>query len=215
MDDTLEGQQTEYGVFQFRSSLRQAVIDFIIGSRIRDSGAELGQTTDLGKMIQARVPLHMHGKLDAIFNSWFYFWKVENWRGRTGRSLTHASGNESSVGTVIGRLSLAPGSDDFKRETFDEEKVPNCMSRFFIGCFHQPLDSIEQYFGEKVAFYFTWLQHTASHLVVLSIAGLILFLCQLGSGNVDHPLRPFFAVFIMLWTFVVLLNWKKRANFMA
>lgn len=80
LNDPLEGPpQVLYcsDDFQFRSSIRQAIINFIIGSRIRDSGAELSPSTDLGQMIQSRVPLHMHDKVDAIFDSWFYFWKVE------------------------------------------------------------------------------------------------------------------------------------------
>ena len=43
----------------FKSSERQTILDFIIRSRIRDSGAELGEATDLGKL---RMPIHMHGK---------------------------------------------------------------------------------------------------------------------------------------------------------
>ena len=39
----------------FRSSERQKIIDFIIGSRIRDSGAELGRSTQLGKQIQVEL----------------------------------------------------------------------------------------------------------------------------------------------------------------
>ena len=207
-----------YYNFQFRSSIRQTIIDFIIGSRIRDSGAELGQTTDLGQKVQARVPLHMPNKLNAIFASWFYFWKVENWsEGRTGRSLTHADPIYTNNSECANPAALQPvkqkKDDDDDRTT--NGNVPNIATRILVGSMYQPLDSIEAYFGEKVAFYFTWLQHTASHLVFLSIAGLILFLCQLGSGTIDHPLRPLFSIVVMIWTFIVLINWKKRANYMA
>ena len=217
MDDPLEGSLHNhiYHDFQFRSSIRQTIIDFIVGSRIRDSGAELDQTTDLGQMVQARVPLHMKGKLNAIFNSWFCFWKVENWsNGHSGRSLTHV--NDFHATGTVAKLTVENGSSENElEELLHQEKTPSCLTRVLIGSMYQPLDSIEQYFGEKVAFYFTWLQHTAFHLVFLSIAGLVVFICQVASGNVDHPLRPFFAVVVMLWTFVVLVNWKKRANFMA
>jgi hypothetical protein len=197
--DPLEGPRL-YGNLdlQFRSSIRQAIIDFIIGSRIRDSGAELGQNTDLGQKIQAKVPLHMYGKLNAIFDSWFYFWRVENWRARNWRNLAD---------DLSFRSNTSQGSDDVR--------VPGVLRRFFGGCLHQPLDSIEQYFGEKVAFYFTWLQHTSAHLAVLSAVGLLVFICQIASGNVDHPLRPYFSVVVMVWTFITLINWKKRESLMA
>ena len=196
--------------FQFRSSLRQTIIDFIIGSRIRDSGAELGQTTDLGKMIQGRVPLHMHDKLQAIYDCWFCFWREENWDVCVGRSMTHPMSCRDNYKSKD-EESLYSGDDSEDRDRY----IPRLWKRFSLGCFHQPLDSIEQYFGEKVAFYFAWLQHTATHLVVLSLAGLVVFVCQLTSGNWDHPLRPYYSVLVMLWTIVVLVNWRKRANFLA
>ena len=197
----------------FRSSLRQTIIDFIVGSRIRDSGAELSQNTDLGKMILARVPLHMHGKLNALYQSWFYFWRPSNWDGRDGRSLEHAPmDNVATEGNASLERSI---SSPVGSESLKSNQIPGRFKRFMIGSFYQPLDSIEQYFGEKVAFYFVWLQHTASHLVVLTAAGLLVFVIQICSGNWDHPIRPYFAMFVMLWTFVVLINWKKRANLMA
>jgi Calcium-activated chloride channel len=228
VDDPLEHCVSRHpSDFQFRSCVRQAIIDFIIRSRIRDSGAELGQATvkrpsgldNLGKMIQARVPLHMHGKLDAIYNAWFYFWREQNWDGRDGKSLSHEptaylkekrtdslsiTTGESTDGASSGGTTSSGGG-----------KIPPLYQRFFVGSLHQPLDSIEEYFGEKVAFYFAWLQHTAVHLVFLSVVGLIVFICQLSTMSWDHPLRPFFAMVVMLWTFVVLINWRKRANFLA
>ena len=71
----------------FRSSERQKIIDFIIGSRIRDSGAELGPSTQLGKQIQRRVPLHSHARLEALYSCWVLFWHQSNWIERDGKSL--------------------------------------------------------------------------------------------------------------------------------
>ena len=62
---------------------------------------------------------------------------------------------------------------------------------------------------------FAWLQHCACHLVFLSIAGAIVTMCQLSSGNWDHSIRPYFSVVVMMWSFLVLINWKKRSNFLA
>jgi Calcium-activated chloride channel len=229
VDDPLEHCVASHpSDFQFRSCVRQAIIDFIIRSRIRDSGAELGQATvkrpsgldNLGKMIQARVPLHMHGKLDAIYNAWFYFWREQNWDGRDGKSLSH-EGTASFKGKRTDDISITTGESTDGASAGDDTsssgggKIPPLYQRFVVGSLHQPLDSIEEYFGEKVAFYFAWLQHTAVHLVFLSVVGLIVFVCQVSSMTWDHPLRPFFAMVVMIWTFVVLINWRKRANFLA
>jgi hypothetical protein len=180
----------------FRSFQRQKVIDFIIRSRIRDSGAELGQNTDLGKMIQARVPLHMPKKLESLYHVWFYFNRRENWTYRDGRSM--------SVGPTD---PLGNDLDEHQpRSPRHERGMPNIFSRFLIGVFYQPLDSIEQYFGEQVTFYFAWLQHCSHHLVFLSGLGFIVSICQLASDKWDHPIRPFFSVAVMKSSIFLLNN---------
>ena len=40
-------------------------------------------------------------------------------------------------------------------------------------------------------------------------------MCQLSSGKWDHPIRPVYSFVIMIWSFFVLVNWKKRSNFLA
>ena len=191
-----------------RSKDRQSIIDFIIGSRIRDSGAELGHTTDVGKMVLARVPLHMPQKLHSLMKSWVTFWRRDNWVGRDGKSMDL---HRDQIGSDESEFQCEEEAERSKKE----KSVPGCLARFFIGAFHQPLDSIEEYFGEQVTFYFAWLQHCARHLVILTFFGLIVTICQLSTDNFDHPIRPFYSMVVMLWTFYVLVNWKKRSNFLA
>lgn len=208
--DDLEGQfYQDKAATLFRSSHRQTIIDFIIGSRIRDSGAELGQTTDLGKMINARVPLHIPHKRDALYDAWCHYWRKENWRGRDGCSL------RIEKDAVLSEKKSDSGNLSEADQAVLEEHIPNRFYRFFVGGFFQPLDSVEEYFGEKVAFYFAWLQHCSSHLLVLTCAGLIVFACMLVSQDWDHNIRPYWSVFVMLWSFTVLINWRKRSNFLA
>ena len=64
-------------------------------------------------------------------------------------------------------------------------------------------------------FDFTWLQHTASHLVFLSVPGHILFALMLANHDFLHPLRPLCSIVVMIWTFIMLLNWKTPANLIA
>ena len=148
-EETEEAKSSLEGAALFRSSQRQTIIDFIIQSRIRDSGAELGQSTELGKMIQSRVPLHVHSKLNDLYNGWFYFWRLSNWDGRDGRSMTVGL---ESVRQGLSR-SVSSGSEADPLGHDNEVKgPPNVFFRFFVGALHQPLDSIEKYFGEKIAF---------------------------------------------------------------
>jgi len=191
----------------FRSSERQKIIDFIIGSRIRDSGAELGTSTELGKQIQRRVPLHSHARLEALYTCWVLFWYPSNWSDRDGKSL--------QVGKTKPDDKLIKDDPSSIKSSTPQDYVPQFLYRFFVGCFYQPLDSIEEYYGEKIAFYFAWLQHCSFHLLYLSVVGLIVFICQITSGNWDHPLRPWFAILVMIWSFVVMVTWRRRSNFLA
>lgn len=188
-----------------RSKDRQSIIDFIIGSRIRDSGAELGPTTDVGKMVQARVPLHMHSKLESLFRPWVFYWRKENWESPAALRTSYSDEDNG----------VEPDDSDEPTKDAAKEEIPNFITRLFVGAFHQPLDAVEEYFGEKVTFYFAWLQHCARHLLVLTILGMIVTFCQLASNNIDHPIRPFFSIVVMIWTFMVLLNWRRRSNLLA
>jgi hypothetical protein len=188
-----------------RSKDRQNIIDFIIGSRIRDSGAELGPTTDVGRMVQARVPLHMRSKLESLYRPWVLYWKKDNWQRRSppvspkhdeefGHQATASGGTTGNVA---------------------DAEIPSFIARLFIGAFYQPLDAIEEYYGEKVTFYFAWLQHCARHLLVLTVLGMIVTVFQLASNKPNHPIRPFFSIVVMIWTFMVLINWRRRSNLLA
>jgi hypothetical protein len=187
----------------FRSSDRQKIIDFIIGSRIRDSGAELGPSTQLGKQIKARVPLHSHARLEALYSCWVTFWRKANWVNRDGKSLK--VGPESPRETDQWHGALAgDASGSLNISSSSQKRIPSILHRFFVGSFHQPLDSIEEYYGEKVAFYFAWLQHVSFHLLYLSVIGLIVFAIQLSSGQWDHAIRPV-STWIHIWFLLLVL----------
>jgi hypothetical protein len=201
-----------------RSKDRQMIIDFIIGSRIRDSGAELGRSSDVGKMIQARIPLHMPQKLDSLCEAWVFYWRRERWTGPDRKGKIPGEGN-SRKGT--GSLSIEEGHtqarlfNDERPIAGDDLPVPNFLTRFFVEAFYQPLDAVQDYYGEQVTYYFAWLQHCAIHLLFLAFFGVIITLFQMSTDDFDHPLRPYFSIVVMLWTFVVLVNWRKRSNYLA
>jgi len=209
-----------------RSSDRQKIIDFIICSRIRDSGAELGENTKLGKEIQMRVPLHMPATLERLHDAWVTFWFYENWKGRDGRSMSvlpaadisntrdqPSYGRPISPSSITSSAVLSERSDTAPPKKY--ERPPNLVIRLILGCFFQPLDSIQQYFGEGVAFYFAWQQHCAVHLVFLSLIGLAVCAVLFVNKTWDHPIRLAFSFFIMIWSFVVMVTWRQRQNYLA
>jgi hypothetical protein len=208
----------------FSSAVTQHIIDFIINSRIRDSGAGLSGQTALDKSIAIRTPLHKHAKLEALCDLWVFFWREKNWlnctRMKSLLMLDEKWDDNSENDIQSGKTALKPFmSRVFKGcvlSTFDREEgeYPVLFVRFIVGTFFQPLDSIEEYFGEKVTFYFAWLQHSSFHLIPISILGLIVFLCQVLSGKFDHEVRPYYACIVMIWSFYVMCSWRKRQNFL-
>ncbi|CEG39914.1 Protein required for meiotic chromosome segregation [Plasmopara halstedii] len=86
-----------------------------------------------------------------------------------------------------------------------------------IGCniLDQPLDNVAQYFGERVTFYFAWMELYTRWLVVPSIAGVLLFSLQVSSHHLDHPAAPGYALFMALWTSAFLIAWRRRAATLA
>ena len=74
----------------------------------------------------------------------------------------------------------------------------------------QPLDDIRDYFGERIAFYFAFVQHTCSWLVPLAVLGaLVLLSALLYFGSMDNPLIPLYSVCTLLWWNVVLKTWRR------
>ena len=60
----------------------------------------------------------------------------------------------------------------------EEEACSHLAAPFFCGQSyrtHQPLGLIKSYFGEKIAFYFAWLEFYTRWLVAPAIAGIVIF----------------------------------------
>ena len=158
-----------------------------------------------------RVPLHMHAKLESLYREWVTFWCTSNWIGKYTAKVSSYDGSKLTNRTIL----MEESHLNDQIPVIDENSIPSSLSRFIFGSFSQPLDSIQEYFGEGVAFYFAWLQHCSYHLIFLSIVGFIVSICQIVSGEWDHPLRPYFSVVVMLWGLFVMITWRRRSNFLA
>ena len=88
---------------------------------------------DLGPLIQARVPLHMHQQLDDVCDPWFYFWKEEHWIAAQRRKNRRGEHDKQQYVYVY---------REEPRNSGGEELPPHVVTRFFLGCMSQPLDSI-------------------------------------------------------------------------
>ena len=118
----------------FRSSERQKIIDFIIGSRIRDSGAELGPSTQLGKQIQRRVPLHSHARLETLYSCWVLFWYQSNWDDRDGKSL-HVGKTNATQKMITNNKEEGSGDASIKSSSSENHTPPRWLYRFSSAAF--------------------------------------------------------------------------------
>lgn len=181
--DALDGgtqREWSIGASIFQSSIRQQVIDFIINSQIRDTGAGLSARYALAKKgIKKRSPLHMHARLEMLFNIWYYFSDHNTWKCIEKENEFHAGRNGEKISSM----------------TSGDDEVPPFLNRFLVGMFYLPLDSIEQYYGEKVAFYFAWLQHSSIKMIFPSFLGVIVVLYQsLTKRWENNEILPVFSV---------------------
>ncbi|RHY47866.1 hypothetical protein DYB34_000033 [Aphanomyces astaci] len=91
----------------------------------------------------------------------------------------------------------------------------SCLGRLFGDCLTQPLDDVATYFGEKVAFYFAWVEMYTKWLVAPVVVGIFLFVQQVQSASLDQPLAPVYALFMAIWASLFLVAWRRRANSLA
>jgi hypothetical protein len=69
---------------------------------------------------------------------------------------------------------------------------------------------IRDYFGEKIALYFAWLEFYTSQLRYPTIAGILVFLVSQTVSSLKGPALSLFAAFISMWATYQTEMWKRR-----
>jgi hypothetical protein len=76
----------------------------------------------------------------------------------------------------------------------------------------QPLGQIRNYFGEKIALYFAWLEFYTYALVFPAVYGLIMFTLTYISGNVGYAM-VIFGGLVSVWSTLFCEMWKRKNQF--
>lgn len=173
----------------FSSSERQYIIDRVIKSKVKDGGAELGEGTALGRHIDQRFPLHMAASLEALRESWVCFW-----------SDARAQEPWSLYATPVGE---------------SMRRAAAVASAAWTGALAQPLDSVEQYYGQGVGFLFAFMAFYTRWLIAPSLLGLVVFAVQVRERRLDHWLCLPYAVYIMVWASFMLTYWRQKQSVLA
>jgi len=85
-----------------------------------------------------------------------------------------------------------------------------------LGMFIQPLDLVRDYFGEKIAFYFGWMEHYSRYIFFLSAAAIIVVFTEAG-GTTDASSYAslFYCLIVAIWTTLFQEGWKRKNAVLA
>ena len=101
-------------------------------------------------------------------------------------------------------------------EVADKQRGPERKGRFLMGQ-RPPLMRIRNYFGEKVALYFAWLDCYTSSLRIPAMLGIVVFGAQLAPGisnQVRLALQVLMATVVSIWATWFLEKWKRHNAFL-
>mmetsp|Transcript_3150 Transcript_3150/g.6350 ORF Transcript_3150/g.6350 Transcript_3150/m.6350 type:complete len:696 (+) Transcript_3150:110-2197(+) len=80
----------------------------------------------------------------------------------------------------------------------------------------QPLELIREYFGEKIALFYTWMGFYNTMLWIPGLVGLALFISQVYTypltNSLDNPFVPVFACVSAMWASMFCQLWKNLEN---
>lgn len=73
-----------------------------------------------------------------------------------------------------------------------------------------PLEDMKEYFGEKLALYYVFMDHFVNFLAVPAAVGIPLQLAVFATGNYSAPYLPAYSFFVAIWAVCMLEFWKRR-----
>ena len=82
---------------------------------------------------------------------------------------------------------------------------------FFQLPWYQNVDAVQDYFGEKIAFYFLWLGHYTGWLMLAAPVGFICWINVAAKNNDPNVvLMPYYAAFMAIWSTCFIEFWKRK-----
>jgi hypothetical protein len=75
----------------------------------------------------------------------------------------------------------------------------------------QPLDKIRDYYGERIAIYYAFLEELTNALVYPAVVGVLLFIVSLVwfEGSNDNPFTPFYSIMMLVWITYFCKMWRR------
>ncbi|XP_069820503.1 anoctamin-8 isoform X4 [Dendropsophus ebraccatus] len=98
-----------------------------------------------------------------------------------------------------------------------EQRILSRLMKSWVQavCERQPLDEICEYFGVKIAMYFSWLGFYTSSLIYPAIFGMMLWFFTESDQTSRDICCVVFALFNVVWATLFLEGWKRRGAELA
>lgn len=108
-------------------------------------------------------------------------------------------------------IAFFPLHDAVELKTLEEKWL-----KFFELPWHQNLDIVKDYFGEKIGLYFSFLNHYTTWLIVPAILGFITWINVAADDNdPSAALMPYYACFMAIWSTCFIEAWKRKEKTIA
>ena len=75
---------------------------------------------------------------------------------------------------------------------------------------NQPIEKVKDYYGERIGFYFLFLQHYCTLLMWPALLGSVTYIVQVLGGGPENILMPFFTVLMVVWSTFFVELWRRR-----
>ena len=79
----------------------------------------------------------------------------------------------------------------------------------------QPLDEVRDYFGERVALYFAFVQHLTRAMLLPSAVGAVAIAYGFVYGSIDNLFTPLYSLFVMIWMPWFCKSWRREEAWLA
>ena len=124
---------------------------------------------------------------------------------------TDKSGSEIRLSSLYKTLEDEAEDADFSQEPFLQE----CKFRLFKPSYIN-VDSVRDYFGEKIALYFTFLSFVTRQLGFMSVLGILFTILQSATDNLAWVgLTYIFGIIVNIWSTVFIEMWKREEAIFA
>ena len=96
-----------------------------------------------------------------------------------------------------------------------EELAHNWSGQGHFLPWRQPISDIRDYYGEKIALYYTWLSHFSLMIIYPALVGLAAEFVVLVFLDLSFPIIPFYALFVVICAVFLSEFWKRTEKYTA